>query len=56
MNSSFFINCLSQCVHKDVAARNVCLDKSRVAKITNIGSTGHINDVTFYEDISSVSL
>ena len=55
MNSSFSINS-PQCVHKDLAARNVCLDKSRVAKITNIGSTGHINDGTFYEDISSVSL
>ncbi|CAH3020501.1 unnamed protein product, partial [Porites evermanni] len=45
-----------KCVHKDLAARSVCLNKSRVAKITNIGSTGHTNDVTFYEDISSGKL
>ena len=40
-----------QCIHKDVAARNIRLGNKSVAKVTNIGCS-----CVTYEDISAVSL
>ena len=46
-----FFSLSFQCIHKDVAARNIRLGNKSVAKVTNIGCSR----VT-YEDISAVSL
>ena len=56
IDTIFYINFLLQCIHKDLAARNIRLGKNCVAKVTNIGSSCDIYDRTFYEHVSSVSL
>lgn len=51
VNTVVFLSLSFQCIHKDVAARNIRLGNKSVAKVTNIGCSR----VT-YEDISAVSL